>query len=836
MKLSTASVMVWKVAALETVWGAHASIATTHLWLGLLSLKKVLCGEFGSETTLDEEQRRSVDAEFLELCELLRPFRVRFREWRHAIREELGPGDCARDGGTIHRTPEARCVFERAADLAGPDEIRIRHLLMAVAESPGAATERALERLGVDRKELLRHLRGAATNEVASPPRPDEPATDGALPAPRSGARQPDWDGHQPPPAREGGGATVAEPGPSPVTVKKPLQPWELPPELRPQQAVLETAPAPGKKSLLKKFGRNLTELARRGKLGPFVGRHRELSELVQCLLRRHKNNPVLIGEAGVGKTAVVEALAEAAVREPDHPLKGRTIIEVPMAGLVAGTKYRGELEERIQAFLKEATSRRDLILFIDEVHTLVGAGRAEGGTLDAGNMLKPALARGEIRLIGATTVAEYQRFIEKDPALERRFDKILVPEPELHEAVEIVSAFKKGLEQHHGVAFEPEVFRRAVELTHRFQVDRRLPDKAIDLLDQCGARARSASLERVDARLLAQVLSERLGVPMEIVAGSATGSERPKVLDLESFLRERLVGQDQAVEKVCQRLLLAHSGLKPERGPLATFLFLGPPGVGKTEMARLLAEFLFGDSRRMLRLDMSEYAQPHSVSRLIGAPPGYAGCDRGGQLTDPLRSRPYCVVLLDEVEKAHPAIYDLFLQVFDEGRLTDGQGRTADASQAVFVMTSNLIRGGGERQLGLRKRDESRGRERDLREELQAYFRPEFLDRLQELVLFRPLQPESVRRILERRLDEVARKVRTEHGVELRWTAQALEHLAGGCYRAEDGARPLQRTVEREVLLPLGRLALEGRLAQHSAWRITVADGSLSFAPETAP
>ncbi len=457
----------------------------------------------------------------------------------------------------------------------------------------------------------------------------------------------------------------------------------------------------------LNQYGDDLTRKAREGRIHQVIGRRDETLLIIQTLARRSKNNPVLVGEPGVGKTAIVENLAIRAVQGKDPVLAGQRIVELNMGMLVSGTKYRGEFEERLTKILEELSSVPNIILFIDEIHTVVGAGSA-GGSSDAANILKPALARGNLKCIGATTIAEYRRYIEKDAALERRFEKIIINEPSRDEALEILKGIKSEYEKHHNIRISNKALEAAVDLSIRFDSDHRLPDKAIDLLATAASKtelpmlsmgpdaARQPKIQGQDGsevteNTIAQVLSEKINVPFEVIFGKTQTGESSQLLELEAKIKKELIGQDKAVEQVCQRLQMAYAGLGRRRGPLAVFIFLGPSGVGKTELARLLAAYLLGSESDMIRIDMSEYMEEHSVAKLIGSPPGYVGHEEEGQLTGKLRTKPHAVVLFDEVEKAHSRVFDLFLQLFDEGRLTDSKGRTVDAANAIFIMTSNI-------------------------------------------------------------------------------------------------------------------------------------------------
>ncbi|MFJ9538325.1 ATP-dependent Clp protease ATP-binding subunit [Streptomyces sp. NPDC101225] len=649
----------------------------------------------------------------------------------------------------------------------------------------------------------------------------------------------------------------------------------------------------------LDKYGRDLTDLARQGRIDPVIGRDEEIEQTIEVLSRRGKNNPVLIGDAGVGKTAIVEGLAQR-IADGDVPdvLLGRRVVALDLTGVVAGTRYRGDFEERLNNIVGEIRANSEkLIIFIDEVHTVVGAGGGGegGGAMDAGNILKPALARGELHIVGATTLEEFRR-IEKDAALARRFQPILVPEPTVPDTIEILRGLRDRYEAHHQVRYTDEALVAAVELSDRYLTDRRLPDKAIDLIDQAGARVRLRArtkgtdvraLEReihqltcdkdqsvadeqyeratqlrdriaelkqriadtgggdkadegqleVTAEAIAEVVSRQTGIPVS----SLTQEEKEKLLGLEEHLHERVVGQDEAVGVVSEAVLRSRAGLASPDRPIGSFLFLGPTGVGKTELARALAEALFGSEERMVRLDMSEYQERHTVSRLVGAPPGYVGHEEAGQLTEVVRRHPYSLLLLDEVEKAHPDVFNILLQVLDDGRLTDSQGRTVDFTNTVIVMTSNL---GSEaitrRAAGIGfgpggpDADEEARREQILRP-LREHFRPEFLNRIDEIVVFRQLTGDQLRRITDLLLEKTRRPLKAQ-GITVEFTGPAVDWLAERGYQPEYGARPLRRTIQREVDNELSRLLLDGRIQEGGRVTVDVEDGRLAFRTEDLP
>ena len=618
---------------------------------------------------------------------------------------------------------------------------------------------------------------------------------------------------------------------------------------------------APSGTPNLDKFGRDLTALARQGKLDPVLGRAQEIENTIEVLARRRKNNPVLIGEPGVGKTAIVEGLAQRIVNgDVPEVLRDRRLVEVNINSMVAGAKYRGEFEERAKQLIDEVTAKKDeLILFIDELHTIVGAGQGGGeGGLDIANVLKPALARGELSLIGATTLNEYQKHIEKDAALERRFQPVLVPEPSVEQTIVILRGLRDKLEAHHQVTFADDAFVAAAEFADRYITSRFLPDKAIDLIDQAAARvrigstSRPANIQELEAEIaqlkreqdyassrkrfdeakafeeritgkqqqveelmeawqrktgsetlevtiaaVAEVVSRITGIPV----ADLTQEERQKLLKLEEHLRMRVIGQDDAVTVVSDAVRLSRAGLGQANRPIATILFLGPTGVGKTELAKALAETVFGDEQAIIRIDMSEYMERHAVARLIGAPPGYVGYDEGGQLTERVRRRPYSVILLDEIEKAHPDVYNVLLQVFDDGRLTDGKGRVVDFTNTILIATSNL--GAALIMDNLALPESKRKTDKALREELmkvlKGHFRPEFLNRIDEIIVFNALSKDNIGAIVQIQLDRVIRTA-SALDIRLKFSKALLDHLVEMGYQPEFGARELKRQIRQQV------------------------------------
>ncbi len=649
---------------------------------------------------------------------------------------------------------------------------------------------------------------------------------------------------------------------------------------------------AGGSSQLLDEFGRNLTRQAREGKLDPVVGRAQEIERVMQILSRRTKNNPVLIGEPGVGKTAVVEGLAQAIARdEVPETLRNKQLYTLDLAALVAGSKYRGEFEERLKKVIKEIRERGDIILFVDEMHTLVGAGAAEGA-IDAASIIKPSLARGELQTIGATTLDEYRKYVEKDPALERRFQPIVVGEPSVEETVDILRGLRDRYEAHHRVSITDAALEAAATLASRYISDRFLPDKAIDLVDEAGSKMRirmmtaPPDVREVEDRLKAvrqekeaaiesqefekaallrdkekQVLAEKRAIEEEwlkpdnrrivevtereiaeivsmwtgIPVTSLTEEETTKLLRMESSLHERIVGQDEAVSSVSRAIRRTRAGLKNPSRPTGSFIFLGPSGVGKTELAKALAEFLFGSEDALISLDMSEYMEKHTVSRLVGSPPGYVGFDEGGQLTEQVRRRPYSVILFDEIEKAHPDVFNIFLQILEEGRLTDAQGRKVDFKNTIVIMTSNIgardiMKG---KMLGFSGEASGGLTHEVIKErvtgELKKLFRPEFLNRVDEAIVFHELTHEEIAQIVDLMIARLRDQLAVQ-GVGITLTPQAREMLAKDGSDAAFGARPLRRAIQRLVEDPLSEEILAGNWVAGDVVELDVEEDRMVF------
>ena len=774
----------------------HNYIGTEHLLLGLIS------------------EGEGVAAKALETMD------IKGEAVRASVIEIIGEGEKPVEGH-IPFTPRAKRVFElslREALQLGHNYIGTEHLLLGLLKEGEGVAAQVLTKQGAD----LAQVRQTVIQMLSGYQRGDEEG-------------------------RESVGAGVGGSG----------------------------GPERSNSAILEQFGRNLTQAARENKLDPVIGRRVEMERVMQVLSRRTKNNPVLIGEPGVGKTAVVEGLAQAIVHgDVPETIKDKQIYSLDMGSLVAGSRYRGDFEERLKKVLKEIRTRGDIILFIDEIHTLVGAGAAEG-SIDAAQMLKPMLARGELQTIGATTNDEYRKYIEKDAALERRFQPVKVEEPSVDETVEILKGLRDRYEAHHRVIITDAAIQAAAELADRYISDRFLPDKAIDLVDEAGARLRirrmtappelreldekiaevrrnkeaaiddqdfekAASLRDEESKLaeerkakeeawkggesdeiaevgdqeIAEVLAMSTGIPVVRL----TQTETAKLLKMEDELHKRVIGQDEAVKALAQSIRRTRSGLKDPNRPGGSFIFAGPTGVGKTELAKALAEFLFGDEDALIQLDMSEFSEKHTASRLFGAPPGYVGYDEGGQLTEKVRRKPFSVVLFDEVEKAHPDIFNSLLQILEEGRLTDSQGRKVDFKNTVIIMTTNL----GTRDInkgvltGFQTADNSThdyGRMKSkVAEELKQHFRPEFLNRVDDTIVFPPLTKPEIARIVDLMIAKLAKRMEAQD-MRLQLTDEARELLADVGFDPVLGARPLRRAIQREIEDALSERILFGEL-----------------------
>ncbi len=775
MRISSGVELAWQLGGGETVAARKPEIGPIQFFCGIAKLAELVRTSPSAIETVPPGDIEPITAES---DAALGPFTragIDLTRLRRQLRSRAGTGAHRYDQDeVVHRSESLRHLFRRAQlliDDDGRDVIELKDMILAMLENRNLVVCRSLEELGID----LDALRESPDTETESSARQSSRAT-----------------------------------------------------------------------PMLDRFGRDLTALARAGKLSPVVGRRDELLQLLQTLARRSKNNPVLVGEPGVGKTAVVELLAQRlADGKHSDVLAARRIVEISMSSLIAGAKYLGDREKRLEDLVAECRGNDDVLLFIDELHTLVTAG-GHAGTVDPKDILKPALARGEIRCIGATTIAEYVKYIDSDAALERRFDKIVILEPTTEEALEIVEGVAPRLAKHHGIEFDAAALEAAVALSARFDTEHQLPDKAIDLLDKAAAHMRIPALSVValpdgpDATALhvsydavVEALAHKLGLPKQVLAahrtpgGSDTGTET-----LEARLNERILGQTAAAQVVAERMRLAEAGLSERQGPRAVMLFLGSTGIGKTEMARTLAQQLFGDERSLIRLDMSEFMEEHDVVKLVGAPPGYIGHDEPGQLTGQLRAKPHAVVLLDEIDKAHPRALDLLLQVFDAGRITDSKGRTNDVRHTVFVMTSNIpiVQGGG--RIGFLPTTSADGQGQPEIQALKKHFRPEFLNRIDATIVFEPLSPGVIRRLTERFVDSIGSNLGQRFDKTLEVDPAVIDYLCEAGFSSEYGARELRRTVEHLFEAPLSELLLSGDCADWPGISVNLDDDRLRFDP----
>jgi ATP-dependent Clp protease ATP-binding subunit ClpC len=793
LKYSNALLIAWRLAELEAANLSASELEPIHFFMGLLKL-----GELNLEPILEENTaltnaniRREVES-VQQMAYCFYQLGLNTAQTRRRLRRSLPSGSGEIEMGQhIRRGSASRETFAKADEYAikrGSDTIEPLHLLVAISEANCPWVSTALERFGISDVDLT----SVVIAEMEGAPRSDSA---------HKGSQQRERKN----------------------TGKESEKRKKLP-------------------GFAEQMGRDLTELARQKQLSPVIGRKSEMRSLIQTLLRSRKNNAILIGEAGVGKTGVVEGLAQRIADGQVPPeFTGKKIIEISMGSLVAGTNLRGDMEERLQSLIAESKKNPDLILFIDEIHLLVGAGQGSGSAMDAANLLKPALARGEIRVIGATTTKEYRRFIEVDQALSRRFEVIDVTEPDRAEMVAILEGLRPGIEKHHGVKIHDEALGAAIDFTVRYLPSLRLPDKAIDVLDQACAQARMRSLSgdfqaqvRAGISIMRKDVAAAVAHKCKVPVGDLQDDDADRLIALETDLGKRIKGQASAIKAVGEAIRLARSGLKKPGGPIASFLFAGPSGTGKTELSKALAESLFGDENQLIRIDMSEFMEAHSVSKLIGAPPGFIGHEERGQLTERVRSQPYSVILLDEVEKAHPKILDLFLQVFDNGSLTDAHGTKCDFRETIVIMTSNLGAGGTNRAIGFGGENQKTNEEElesSVEGAVKRFFRPEFLNRLTGVVVFHQLEMAHIREILDVLVERLNGRL-SEKGVTVKVSPAAVEFLISKGLGADSGARGLEHVVEKELSTPLSKLLLGGNIGEVEIIRVDHKDkmGSLTM------
>jgi len=757
--------LAWQIAAGEAADKQTEFIEKEHILIGIFSLEKIFTAE-GIKEKIGGDLK-AFEIEYFALEDTIKSVGLNMTDLRRGLRNKVSRGNFAPRENVIHRSNDCKGYFERAQEL-GKGHVNLLTFLIAILERPG-------EIIGTVLKEYN-----------CSPEKFKEKISK----------------------KMEGFKGMSYE-----------------------NKEVIKNKKDEDNLVWLLRYGRDLVKQAKEGKLTPIEGRRDEMLQLVRTLSRKTKNNPVLIGEAGVGKTAIVEGLAQRIANGKN--LEGKRIIELSVSSLIAGTSYRGEFEKRLEEVIREAKENPEVILFLDEIHNLVGAGKVSDSSLDAANILKPALARGEIKCIGATTISEYRKYIEKDAALERRFQPVMVKEPTPEESVKILQILRPKFEEHHKTKIHDEALIKAVELSVRYLPYRQLPDKAVDIIDEACASVQVPTLSftgleeakqnmdqgfgEVNEDKVAEVVSRLTGIPVS----KLTEKDVDKLLNLENYLREKIRGQDEAIKIVANKIRMVKTGMRDKNKPLSVFLFLGPTGVGKTLFAKTIASVLFGSEKEMVRIDMSEYQEKHTVSKLLGAPPGYVGYEEEGQLTGKLRNKPYSVVLLDEIEKAHPEVLDVFLQLFDEGRLTDSKGRTIDAKNAIFVMTSNLP---PENRMGFKVGATSIEEEETLGT-VRKSFRPEFLNRIDKIIIFRHLGRDIVKEIVKQQLESFTEEMSKEQGVSISFSPQILELIAEVGYSERNGAREIQRAIDRVIKEPLSenilRLHGEGKEIKGSAVRI---------------
>ena len=774
LTLTDSSNLAFELASTEAMLSKHEFITEDFLFIGVFSLDKAIKLIENKSSEKIQKDSDSIKNDYEEINNIIKKFNLDFETIRTELKAIVGNGDFKLNRSIIHMDQNCMNVCDKANEIALKEYSTVRpiHILKALLINPTNNINTLFSKLNVDINQFKDSF----------------------------------------------------------ITMEK----------VKVKPKVYDSP-----NTVLGKYGTNLTQLAKDGELNPVIGRDKELLQLVRTLSKRKKNNPLIIGEAGVGKTALVNALAiKIAEGDINEHLKNKAIIEVSVASLVSGTQYRGDFEDKLTQLLQETKDNPDVLLFIDEIHTILGAGTIGEGSLDASNILKPALANGDLSLIGATTIKEYRRYFEKDAAFERRFQPILVEEPSAEDTIIILKGLKENYEEYHGVKISDDAIEDTVYLSIRYMPDRNLPDKALDVIDEACSRKLVPDLHistsndgnMVTSEDVKNIITDLTGIPV-----TEESADLKKLKDIDYFLKSKIVGQNDAIETVSRRVKMSSIGIQNHEKPLGVFLFLGPTGVGKTYLSKLLAEFLFGDKDFIIRVDMSEYMESQSVSRLVGAAPGLVGYDDGGYLTDAIRNNPYSIVLIDEIEKAHPQVMDLFLQLFDEGRLTDSKGNTVNARNCIFIMTSNLtinnfyqtsssdidVMYGGVTNNSIPKMDKATQMEL-----LTQHFRPEFVNRIDEVVQFRELDENDFESLVNLCIEDISKRVLSDKNIKIEYEDNVSKYLASQGFNKNFGARYLNRSVEEQIEYPIADLIINEELKSGDTLRISASKRGLEFMP----
>ena len=774
LTLTDSSNLVFELASTESMLSKHEFITEDFLFIGVFSLDKAMKLADNKSSERIQKDSDSIKNDYEEINKIIKKFNLDFETIRNELKIIVGNGNFKLNRTIIHRDQNCKNICKKANEIALKEYSTVRpiHILKALLINPTDNINTLFSKLDIDIKQFKNSF----------------------------------------------------------ITLEKV--------KVKPQ---VYDSP----NTVLGKYGTNLTQLAKNRELNPVIGRDKELLQLIRTLSKRKKNNPLIIGEAGVGKTALVNALAiNIAEGKINEHLKNKVIIEVSVASLVSGTQYRGDFEDKLTQLLQETKDNPDVILFIDEIHTILGAGTIGEGSLDASNILKPALANGDLSLIGVTTIKEYRRNFEKDAAFERRFQPILVEEPSAQDTITILKGLKENYEEYHGVKISEEAIENTVYLSIRYMPDRNLPDKALDVIDEACSRKIVPDLHLsasnygniVTSDDVKNIITDLTGIPV-----TEASADLKKLKNIDYFLKSKIVGQNDAIEIVSRRVKMSSIGIQNHDKPLGVFLFLGPTGVGKTYLSKLLAEFLFGDKDFIIRIDMSEYMESQSVSRLVGAAPGLVGYEDGGYLTDSIRNNPYSIVLIDEIEKAHPQVMDLFLQLFDEGRLTDSKGNTVNARNCIFIMTSNLnisnfyetpsseldVMYDGSTNKTVPKMDKATQMEL-----LTQYFRPEFVNRIDEVVQFRELDDDDFESLVDLCIDDISKRVLSDKNIKIEYDSNVSKYLASQGFNKNFGARYLNRSVEEQIEYPIADLIINEKLKRGDTLKISASKRGLEFIP----